>query len=78
MSNGTAPPLVINMQLNEAQCRFCGKWFTNRCGGAIPVCMDTVLVVANDFDGEWGGATACAGCRDQHAKGRWVGEDVPF
>ena len=64
-------PLVIYLQYPVVQCCVCGEDAPS-CWG-IPVDSDNGLIVANDFDGEWGGMPACKSCWQRHENGEFVG-----
>lgn len=57
--------------LEEITCCLCGQPDEHRWG--IPVDSETALVVANDFQGDWGCKPACRHCYAKHEKGAFVG-----
>lgn len=71
-----AQPIIINMQVPTAICCICGKHDLSRWG--VPIAMDTALIVANDYEGEWGAKPACENCYQKHASGEFVGHDPRY
>jgi hypothetical protein len=63
-------PLVIYLQYPTARCCICGEWDVSQWG--VPV-DDIGLIVANDYEGEWGGVPACKKCWQEHELGMHVG-----
>lgn len=62
---------VVDLFPPMARCCICGKWDLSRWG--VPVSMETASIVANDFDGDWGGKPACEDCWKKHDVGGLVG-----
>jgi len=54
----------------------CGVETPTRWG--LPVDSETAQIVANDFEGEWGGIPACRECWERHERGEFVGEYPKF
>jgi hypothetical protein len=68
--------MTIDMNLRHATCCICGEATEAHWG--IPVDAETVLIVDNDFEGDWGNRPACERCWRLHAIGFFVGEDTRF
>lgn len=66
---------VIDLYPPGAYCCICGEWDLSRWG--VPV-DDTGLIVANDYEGEWGAKPACERCWREHEAGMHVGTDPRF
>ena len=71
MSFGPFEPNVIYLQYPTIQCCICGQCDVSRWG--IPVDSNDGMIVANDFEGEWGGKPACRECWAKHEAGEFVG-----
>lgn len=65
-------PLVIKMRELWATCAACGADTLAQQG--LP--MSNGEFVANDFQGEWGGAPACRECFEAHRDGGLVGLNI--
>ena len=65
------PVEIIDMFVPWVQCCLCGIHCPSTHG--IPVDSGCGIIVANDFEGEWGGMPACKSCHDRHALGEFVG-----
>lgn len=73
MSYGPPEPHVIYLQYPTAACCVCGEETVSRWG--IPVDSETGEIVANDFQGDWGGKPACFPCWESHAfRNAFVGD----
>lgn len=70
------PPLLIDMNARCVTCCICGVATEMKWG--IPVDAQTVLIVDNDFEGDWGNRPVCENCYKLHALGFFVGEDTRF
>ena len=68
--------VVIDLYPPMAICCVCGKWDLSKWG--VPVSAETALIVANDFEGDWGGKPACEDCWRKHDAGGLVGVDPKF
>lgn len=66
-----AEPLVIYLQYPTAQCCVCGEWDVSQWG--VPVDSVSGEIVANEFEGEWGGVPVCRECYAKHESGDFVG-----
>lgn len=62
--------------LAEIKCCVCGTETINKWG--LPVSSDTVEIVANDYNGEWGMRSACYNCWKDHDNGLLVGITPKF
>lgn len=69
-------PLIINLQEPMARCCVCGRWDLSKWG--VPISMETCLIVANDFDGDWAGKPACERCWKAHSNGALVGHEPRY
>jgi hypothetical protein len=67
---------VINLNERSSFCCLCGKEDLARWG--VPVDDITGAVVANDYEGEWGGKPACEECWKAHEGGAFVGQQPRF
>ncbi len=67
---------VIDLNPKYARCCICGEWDFSKWG--VPISMATVLIVANDFEGDWGGKPACRDCWAKHEVGEFVGDEPKF
>jgi hypothetical protein len=54
----------------------CGEDTPSKWG--LPICSEDGTIVANDYEGEWGGIPACESCWAKHEKGAFVGEWPKF
>lgn len=53
------------------QCCICG--IICDPGWGVPISMDTALIVANDYAGDWGSKPCCERCYHRHEAGEFVG-----
>lgn len=67
---------VIDLQCQVATCCICGEVDLSKCG--VPIDMDTALICANDFEGDWAAKPACRECWSKHDAGQIVGHDPAF
>jgi hypothetical protein len=66
----------IREYYGTATCCICGTETPSHWG--VPVDSETGEIVANDFEGEWGGVPACRECHAAHDSGQHVGEYPRF
>ena len=71
MSYAPPEPMVIYLNYPTATCCVCGEDCLSLWG--LPVSSETGEIVANDFEGEWGGVPACQSCWSRHEHGEFVG-----
>jgi hypothetical protein len=67
---------VIDLNVRHARCCICGEWDLSKWG--VPIDMETALIVANDFEGDWAGKPACQKCWAKHEVGEFVGQYPRF
>jgi hypothetical protein len=63
--------IVIDLYPPMAQCCICGEWDLSKWG--VPVDAEAGAIVANDYEGDWGGKPACEKCWREHEAGAFVG-----
>lgn len=68
--------LIIDLWPIWVTCCICGRHCPSTHG--VPIDSETAEIVANDFEGEWGGNPACEECHDRHAQGEFVGTYPKF
>lgn len=71
MSDPKSKVIVIDLSRPTVTCCVCGNVDLNNWG--LPVDMETALICANDFDGDWGCKPACRECWEKHDRGELVG-----
>lgn len=67
---------VIDLFPAHACCCICGEWDLSRWG--VPIDMETGLIVANDFEGDWAAKPACEECWRKHESGAFVGTEPHY
>lgn len=67
---------VIDLHMPTARCCICGETDLSKWG--VPIDMETALIVANDFVGDWASKPACESCWKRHESGEFVGHDPGF
>lgn len=65
--------LSYEYRRGSVTCCVCGCAADPRQG--VPISMDTGLIVANDYDGDWAGKPCCEACYDRHQAGELTGHD---